>query len=480
MFKDRYWNLWIDRVILLICSVILLSWHIFKPDISYAALVGLLAAVVCVLTLVDPLRCLFLLLVSIVFEVSGDLFGTFTVSSTEVILAVFLATWLVVIILRRQVHDNRVPLAGWILLFVAVLVATLTTAVDKAGTIKHIFRWLELFVAMILVVNVVRGRNLLRFWNAFLFAVYAGALIAILQSFIPRFISIFPPPAAHEPAVIFKSLVRVHGSFEFPNLLAAFLNLGLFLSLGGILHGYKRRVEWVFHLVGLALIILALVLTYSRGGWLSAFVALLFLFTLALVRGWWQRRRLVIIGLVVLALLVVAIPLTPVLFPGVYQRVTSVGELESEAPAVDRARNLQNGLRMVADRPLLGIGTLGSDHQVMQEVEAEYGIVDLSKNAWGYTFILYLQIAVEYGLLGLLTFLLFIVMVYRSLFGALRRDSASPLVGGVLSALTVFLLHGFFEVMMFRSMLVVLGIVLGMGFALCKRGEDGWGYPGED
>jgi len=480
LFQDKGWRFYLDWAILIICPIFLLLWHLPGLEMPYIVMVIGLLLMASALTTIDPLRSLYLLLFSIVLEVRGDVYGNFTVSSTEIILAVIFVVWLIRIIVRRQVHQNWVPLAGWTLLFLACLVATLTMAWDKTGTIKHIFRWLEMLVAIVLVTNIVRAQKLLRFWNILLFVAYGSAIIAILQSAIPSLMAIFPPATAHKPAVLFKTLVRAYGSFEFPNTLAAFLNLGIFLSLGRILYGYKRRIDWAVHLVGLALLAIALLLTYSRGGWLAAFIAFVFIYIMALARRFFPRRRLAIIGLVILAFISISIPLIPTIFPSAYQRIISVGELSDEAPAMDRAKNLQNGLKMVADHPIFGIGTLGSDYKVMQEVGTSYDIIDLQKNAWGYTYILYLQIAVEYGLLGLAAFLTYIVLTYRSFFRAMHKDSFSPLVAGLLAVMTVYLAHGLFEVLLFRSLHIAFGMVLGMGFALSRRGEDGWGYSGED
>jgi O-antigen ligase len=480
LFQDKGWRFYLDWAILIICPIFLLLWHFPGLEMPYFVMAIGLMVMASALTVIDPLRSLYLLLFSIVLEVRGDVYGTFTVSSTEIILAIIVAVWLARIVIRRRVHQNWVPLAGWMLLFFACLVATLTMAWDKSGTIKQIFRWLEMFVAIVLATNVVRTQKLLRFWDVFLFVAYGSAIIALLQSAVPALMVIFPPAAAHKPAVLFKTLVRAYGSFEFPNTLAAFLNLGIFLSLGRILYGYKRKIEWIIHLIGLGLLVITLLLTYSRGGWISSFVAFVFIYIVALVKRFMPRRRLAIIGLAILALIIVCVPLVPTIFPSAYQRIISVGELSDETPAMDRATNLQNGLRIVADHPLLGIGTLGSDYEVMQKAETTYNIVDLQKNAWGYTYILYLQIAVEYGLLGLGAFLLYIVFTYRTYFRAVRKDAFSPLVAGILAVMTVYLAHGLFEVLMFRSLHIALGIVLGMGFALSRRGEDGWGSSGED
>lgn len=144
---------------------------------------------------------------------------------------------------------------------------------------------------------------------------------------------------------------RVRGLYGSPNNLALYLGRLLPLVLSLVLFGgrggrsavLRPRRRWAYGLAGLVMVV-ALLLTYSRGAWLLGIpAAVLFL---AAVRG---RKTFVVIGvaLVVVGILGIALVGT--------DRLTSLLDT-SGGTTFFRLQLWQSSWAMVRDHPLLGVG----------------------------------------------------------------------------------------------------------------------------
>lgn len=250
--------------------------------------------------------------------------------------------------------------------------------------------------------------------------------------------------------------LRVYGTFPHPNILAAFLSLGI-LALAYWYVWCERKIaklifnhprDWwrmrghvlkalnsyitsnYFYLrlliaAGLFIVMLGLVLTFSRSGWLATTIGVA-LFALALVK--YFPGAVVRMVLMVAACAFVAVTLfKPLVLPRTQLRFTE--------PAVDE-RLLYNdlGSEVAINNP----GGVGPGNQVLYSVDNQLYQERGLHNVWKWEPIhnLYLLMTTEIGWLGVLSFLVFLGMVVLRLVRSvtLEKALALSLVAGLVTA----------------------------------------------
>lgn len=219
-----------------------------------------------------------------------------------------------------------------------------------------------------------------------------------------------------------------------PNDLALMINLTLPLTVGLLLSARRKVVCVSLALVAL-LDVVAVVLTYSRGG----FITLIMIVGayLACLKG---RAR---IGLVMILLSfgLVAIPMIP---SGYWSRLDTITDIQADRTdsAQQRWAGMVDATKIVAAHPVIGAGA-GMDILALNEVRGD---------TWRHVHNIYLEYAVDLGIPGLLLFLL---LYYRALksASAARRLAAGRaeharfyrLSEGIWIALIAFGVSAFFH-----------------------------------
>ncbi len=148
--------------------------------------------------------------------------------------------------------------------------------------------------------------------------------------------------AVRADVIVAEGVRRMRGVYASPNNLSLMLGRVIALALAVLWIGQGRR-RWLY---GLALIplLLALFLTYSRGGWLLSLPAALL--AIGLIRG--RRATLLALGAVAL----VGMLLLPVLGS---ERILSLFDLE-QGTTFYRLKLWQAAVAMIRDYPLTGVG----------------------------------------------------------------------------------------------------------------------------
>jgi probable O-glycosylation ligase (exosortase A-associated) len=190
-----------------------------------------------------------------------------------------------------------------------------------------------------------------------------------------------------------------------PNDLALMLNLILPLTVALLLIERRRGARLL--LIGMALIsVLAVVLTFSRGGFLTlAITGVLF------GRRLFARARL---GLAI-AVVVMALAATPFLPSSYLNRLGTITNIQADptGSAQERLRDTVAAAHFALSHPILGAG-FGMNALALNEERGAF---------WKAVHNVYLQLAVELGLAGLALYLLLMAGTLKSA-GAVRRATA--------------------------------------------------------
>lgn len=247
-----------------------------------------------------------------------------------------------------------------------------------------------------------------------------------------------------------ETWLRATGFFPDPHIASFFFGMVGFLSLGLFFTTWSKR--WL-SIIGL--LILADLLTFSRGGYLGLLGGGLSF----LLFGWKyfsQHVKKGIGGAIFLGLLLSLTVGQPIL-----SRFGSSFTL-ADASSAERVILWQEAWQHILSQPFLGTG-LGN-----YIVEAR---PLLDTGAPFYAHNLYLDIAVELGLLGLLFFLLPILIGYSNILENMRMSSNSRFLRlGLLSVLTLYLTHSLFETALFSVHILPL-LLLTISLVVLEKDE---------
>ena len=218
---------------------------------------------------------------------------------------------------------------------------------------------------------------------------------------------------------------RAFSTFVYPNTLAGYLILFFPLTvLFSLKFKGKRKI---LPLIAGMIILWALFLTKSKGGFLSLFVAMVILAFSPLYR---KRKVFSILLLLVLLTSLFSFLLWKDIL------ILSRGRELLFGSADIRLSYWKAGLRMFKERPLLGFGTgcFGKVFTRFKEPGREES--QMAHNN-------YLQVASELGIVGILIFLLFWIYVVRFLLNNIQKERI--ISWGILGSVMAFLFHSLMD-----------------------------------
>jgi O-antigen ligase len=174
----------------------------------------------------------------------------------------------------------------------------------------------------------------------------------------------------------------------------------------------STKFQRLWLLAAIALMIVGIIKSGSRGG----FLGLLIISVLLLIRSSKQARKYALMAILGGAILFVAAAPT-----AYWARISTIFSLEKDYnmhQQTGRMKVWENGLKMVAAHPLMGVGISG-----FNVAHADFSGTNINISPHNS----FLQIAAELGLPG---FLLFVAIIFTSIFAArrVRRLSKGGLV----------------------------------------------------
>ena len=314
-------------------------------------------------------------------------------------------------------------------IFILIILSTLSTvfSMHRYTSIWSFIQLLNYLAIFYLVIHTVRTRAQVRH------LIYLIIGVAVFLSVFGLFKKFGANPFPWwEYTDIPQNPDRLSSTFGNSDHLAGYMEMALPLLLGIFLLGYRRGI--VFLLVYLSFLLLsALVLSLSRGGWIGAVIGLSVMSFALLISRHFQRKRLILSligGFVSTALIVLAS--TPVV-----EKILTVEQRE-EAPSFEkRAKVWGKVVEIIQDNPILGTGP-GTFSTIFTQYQPQ-GL----KNRYVYAHNDYLHFTSEVGVLLIAIVVWMIIALYRK--GFTKLKNLSRLVRGTtlgaMSGITAILFH---------------------------------------
>ncbi len=366
---------------------------------------------------------------------------------------------------RRPSRTGRL-LIPWLGFLWALLLAAALSPFSVADGIKETMRWAEAFAIWWIATDTARHpRDIAVLVGCLLLAPLAEAIIGLAQ-----FASGDGPPSFRIAAGL--PYVRAYGTIGQPNSFAGYLNmawpLALALAAGITWRAWRRRtMPQAILAAGLwlvaALLLAALLASFSRGAWLGAALGLL---GLALALG--GRARLAALAALALAALALALGGAGLLPAAVAARLASITAYLAPFDAgsvaltpanfaiVERMSQIQAGWRMFIAHPLSGVGPGNFSNAYPAFAVGSWYV------SRGHAHNYYMHIAAEAGAVGWAAYMLLLLALARQALRTLRSVKAiiprSITVGccGIIAAVVG---HDIFENLHVLSMGIQLAAV---------------------
>lgn len=234
--------------------------------------------------------------------------------------------------------------------------------------------------------------------------------------------------------------VRVFGTFENPNTFAEYLILILPLVVArGIQNLYEKKwLSACFMALPAGVMLVALLMTASRGGWLGfAFGSVIFV--------------LLINMKFIIPMIIGGVGMIPLLPKSIIHRISTIGSL-SDSSNLYRYNLWKSSAEIVKDFFVTGIGT---GYMAFRSITPYY----MKNMAPYHTHNTYLQTLVEFGLIGLILFLTWCFLLFKD--GADTARKSNDFVVRLYSAAITagfcsILLHGIAEHILYYSKIMLL------------------------
>jgi len=256
---------------------------------------------------------------------------------------------------------------------------------------------------------------------------------------------------------------RVFSTLDNPIIFSGYINIFFFIALG-VFFGIKKARYRILMTPLFIVLFTALVLTFSRGGWIGFIVGIILFFFI--------YNPKYILGLVSVSLL--SIFLLPREY--FYRFLAIFDSRYSDISAVSgRIWTLNNVVHILPQHLLFGVGpgmyggevAFKTSPSIVYMEGIQGGAVPMQN-----TDNQFLQVLIQQGIVGILVFLFFIgVSIYIGLiiYGRLKDRFLKMLSLGITSALAVFFIQGLFtDILQFPQMSLIMFGFLGILLSLPK------------
>lgn len=327
---------------------------------------------------------------------------------------------------RRKETKLKHGISLWILIFAGTTILYSITSVTPGDSIKVAAVILSYLALYFVVINTVTDKKTL-YW--LVITLIASASLESLYGIYQYKIGVVPTEEGWTDPTLFPDLTtRVFGNLDNPNILAQYLEFIIPLAFG-LFWTVKSYAKKAIFLGSMAVMLLCLIFTFSRGGWI-AFALSIIVFAIL------KDRRILLLGAVLSLVSVYFLP------QSIIERLLSVGNLNESSNAY-RTFIWASTINMIKDYWYSGVG-LG-----VNAFEKLYNAFYIREGVFAFhSHNLYLEILAETGVIGMFTFLGVIFSTFRNGITALinTKDTLiKTIVSALLGGMVAFMFHGISE-----------------------------------
>ena len=385
--------------------------------------------------------------------------GGWNLSATTIALTALYLSWLIRILAKRDSRARpSLHMNLSLLLYLAATVISIVVAQDTALALFEVFLVAQACLVYFYVANSICTRR------DVMFVVSMLLIGCLLESIVVIAIRLFMTPATtwNGPIHIYADIapltgtMRIGGTVGSPNTAAAYFSLLLAIAAGLLFTKIGFVHKWLSVAV-LAFGSVALILTFSRGGWIALAVAIAVICFFA----WRQRRSSLKVPIAILVILaMIYVPFHSLISARMLG--DDKGSAESRIPLNKLA------FRMIGDNPLLGVGANNFTVVMPRYLTSEF------RSEFLYTVHnTYLLIWTEIGIAGLLAYLAFLLGTLRRGWQCWRFGDPwlSPLALACMAGIAGHMLHQGVDIFSDRPIQQLLWLVAGLLAAMLRIGK---------
>ncbi|MCB0199628.1 MAG: O-antigen ligase family protein [Anaerolineae bacterium] len=394
---------------------------------------------------------------------------------TDLLLVLTVAAWLAQGVVRRRIVVPRLPLVVPLLLFAGIQAVALVGAESYREGLPELLKWVQVLVLYVVVAAVLPKERAGWLVAGLLLAAVSQAVFGVYQ---------FLNQTGPDEFVLMGRFLRAYGTFRQPNPFAGYLGLAAPLAVSLAIWVWSATMatrrepgrlaidvvprSWQQIALPLASVVICLgvLVSWSRGAWLALAAALLVVF-LAHAR---RAAPALIVAAAALAWIMVIFGLTDLLPASISARIGDLGDYiglvdvartevtGASFSVIERLAHWQAAINMWTDHPWLGVGP--GNYATVYELYR----LPRWQDALGHAHNVYLNIAGESGVLGLLGYLLLwaagIWQALRST--ASNRRFVAAVGAGVLGGLVHATVHNVFDNLWVQHIYLVLALMFGL------------------
>lgn len=365
------------------------------------------------------------------------------------------ALWIGKMVLIKKVLLKRTPFDVVVALLVLLSAASVIVSPDKGFSFYNYYHLMGRYI--IVYYLVINNLTSLQQVQRLVGAVLVSALLVAFYGFYQYIHGVDISAFQWVDGEQFPDLkVRVFSTLQNPNLLAGFLVVVMSLAVGLGLH--MESMQGKLLLFALVFLLgICLVLTYSRGAWLS-------LVAVTAVCGRLYNRKVLWVFLLIPVVALVC-------HDAVIERLVSIFN-PTDTSSTLRLALWESTIAMILDNPLFGIGW-GSYWMVYPEYDF---FLNNPAARIVHAHNMYLHIAAEIGIPGLLVFLGIIYCHTKKaidILGQTRNQQVAGLMLGVIAAVVGLAVNGFTDYIMFNIQMSMLfwllnAVIISVGQSKCR------------
>ena len=345
--------------------------------------------------------------------------------------------WLGKMVVMRRMDFKATPFDLGIALLVTLSAASIWASPDRGFSFYNYYNLMGRYILIYyLAVNNIRSRGQVK---RLVWSMLASALVVSLYGFYQYYFGATVSAVEWVDGAQFPDLkMRVFSTLENPNLLAGFLVTMMAIAAG---MGYKAATL-NSKVILAALVILfggCLVLTYSRGAWLSVLAIVGMYGMLCNRKIFWLLLVVPIVGFFA--------------HDALLERIMSITN-PTDTSSTLRIALWESTIAMIMDKPFFGIGW-GAYWMVYPDYDF---FINNANTKIFHAHNMYLNIAAEIGIPGLFAFLVMMYGHFRLALSSVKGAAyhSSGVMLGIVGAICGLIVNGFTDYVLFNIQLSML------------------------